>query len=145
LDGTAPATEHARARENDKTFAVRDTAGGSKHRTTIGSTIKGAFRLAVKAVTGTEDDAPKVRKKRKGDSEGQIVRLKRWITRPYSCVRQGGTIAVTQYLQTDLKKISEFRLLILSPFPASATTIQMNLCKTSVQRQKTISRHSSFW
>jgi hypothetical protein len=60
------------------TSAVRDTAGGSRNRTTI----KGLFKAALKAITQRDDDAPQPRTRRRGEKEGGGPILMRLFPRP---------------------------------------------------------------
>jgi ribosomal protein L23 len=56
------------ASENDSTFAVRDTAKGTKHQTIRGA-IKQLFRSAVKAITSCGEEDPAPRRRRRGETE----------------------------------------------------------------------------
>lgn len=61
------------ASENDSTFAVRDTAEGSKNRTIAGA-IESLFRSVAKAIIGRDEDEPQpeTRRRRSGETEGDL-------------------------------------------------------------------------
>lgn len=88
--------------ENGSTFAVRDTAKGSKNRTNTGS-VKGSFKAASKAVTlpGNDKPKPQARKRRGGDSDSRMLRfaldLKRREIRALGYKRRGKSAARGRY------------------------------------------------
>jgi hypothetical protein len=59
--------------ENGSTFAVRDTAKGSKNRTIAGA-IKALFRKTAQLVSGRDDDEPRpqTRRRGRGETEGDL-------------------------------------------------------------------------
>jgi hypothetical protein len=91
--------------ENDSTFAVRDTARGSKNQT-IGGSIKSAFRAAIRVITGEADEEPTPRRKRRGETEGEFQRQARLLARR-SRVR-----SLIQQFGKRAKRIAQYRRII---------------------------------